>query len=206
MKAGQKLVAEDGYEVALFEMPYMNISQDEGGSYSHQNTYNIDFLGWGANGRINNAPIYAPCTMKVVDRWLNYDGGNNVVFESVKKVHLANGQFDYLTICFGHDPNPPITNIGAIVNQGELCYHTGSYGNVTGDHTHSCCGKGKYRGYTTRTGGHSDLSNRIHYWEAVYINDTTIINGANHNWKTFNGISKFKWVLYANKIRRRNKE
>ena len=86
MKAGQKLVAEDGYEVALFEMPYMNISQDEGGSYSHQNTYNIDFLGWGANGRINNAPIYAPCTMKVVDRWLNYDGGNNVVFESVKKV------------------------------------------------------------------------------------------------------------------------
>lgn len=206
MKAGQKLVAEDGYEVALFEMSYMNISQDEGGSYSHQNTYNIDFLGWGANGRINNAPIYAPCTMKVVDRWLNYNGGNNVVFESVKKVHLANGQFDYLTICFAHDPNPPITNIGAIVRQGELCYHTGSYGNVTGDHTHSCCGKGKYRGYTTRTGGHSDLNNRIHYWEALYINDTTIINGANHNWKKFNGISKFKWVLYANKIRRRNKE
>lgn len=210
MVAGEKLVASDGYEVALFPMPYLNMSQDEGGDYSHQGTYNIDFLGWGPNGRVYKAPIYAPCTMKVVATWLNYDGGNNVIFESVNKVHLANGQLDYLTIAFGHDSNPPITTIGQVVQQGDLCYHTGTYGNVTGDHTHTCCGQGHYQGYTDR-GGHSDLTNRIHYWDAVCVNDTTIIQGYNHNWKVWSGPSpiftkrnKFPWILYANKLRERN--
>lgn len=212
MVAGQKLVASDGYEVALFPMPYLRMSQDEGGDYSHQGTYNIDFIGWGANGRIYQAPIYAPCTMKLVEFWNSYGGGNNCVFESVNKVHLPNGQLDYLTITFGHDSNPPITTIGQVVQQGDLCYHTGTYGNVTGDHTHSCCGQGHYVGYTTREGGHQDLTNRIHYWDAVYVNDTVISQGFGHNWLTWNGPTppippipsfktKFPWVLYARKLR-----
>ena len=215
MRAGQRLVAQDGYEVALFPMPYLNMSQDEGGNYSHVGTYNIDFLGWGPNGRVYQAPVYAPCTMKLVAFWNTYGGGHNCVFESVNKVHLANGQLDYLTIAFGHDSNPPITTIGQVVQQGDLCYHTGTYGNVTGDHTHSCCGQGQYQGYTTRQGGHQDLTNRIHYWDGVFVNDTTIVQGYNHNWVTWNGPtppvplirkSKFPWVLYANKIRRRKYE
>lgn len=208
MRAHERLVASDGYEVALFPLEYLNMSQDEGGDYSHVGTYNIDFLGWGALGRILNCPIYAPCTMKVVDRWLNYAGGNMVCFESVNKVHLPNGQLDYLTISFAHDQNPPITNIGATVTQGDLCYHTGTYGNVTGDHVHSCLGQGHYQGFTTRLGGHQDLTNRIHYWDGVYVNDTVIINGYNHNWRTWiqptpitTNKNKFKWVLYARKLR-----
>lgn len=209
MRANERLVASDGYEVALFPLEYMNMSQDEGADYSHQGTYNIDFLGWGANGRVYNCPIYAPCTMKVVATWLNYSGGNSVFFESVNKVHLPNGQLDYLTISFAHDPNPPYTTIGDIVQQGQLCYHTGSYGQVTGDHVHSCVGQGQYQGTTVRPSGHTDLTNRIHYWEGVYVNDTTIIQGYNHNWQTWTqpippvtiGKSKFKWVLYARKLR-----
>lgn len=210
MIAGQKLVASDGYEVALFPMPYLVMSQDEGGDYSHTGTYNIDFLGWGENGRIYQAPIYAPCTMRLVQFWNSEGGGNNCVFESIDKVHLANGQLDYLTIAFGHDSNPPITTIGAIVNQGDLCYHTGTYGNVTGDHVHTCCGQGQFQGYTTRAGGHQDLTNRIHYWDAVYVNDTTILQGFNHNWTTWNGSSytiqnkRFPWVLYARKLRNKS--
>ena len=100
MIAYERIVANDGYEVCLFPMPYMYMSQDEGGDYSHVGTYNIDFLGYGASGRIYNAPIYAPCTMKVVAVWMTYNAGNRVVFESVDKVHLANGQLDYLTISF----------------------------------------------------------------------------------------------------------
>lgn len=213
MIAGQKLRASDGYEVALFPMPYLYMSQDEGGDYSHQGTYNIDFLGWGANGRINQAPIYAPCTMKLVEYWNTSEGGHNAIFESVNKVHLANGQLDYLTIAFGHDSNPPITTIGSIVNQGDLCYHTGTYGNVTGDHVHTCCGQGHYQGYTTRSGGHADLTNRIHYWKAVYVNNTNIVQGFNHNWKSWNSPSptpigkrdKFPFVLYAKKLRERTR-
>lgn len=211
MRAGQRMIAQDGYEVALFPLEYLNMSQDEGADYSHQGTYNIDFLGWGANGRIYNCPIYAPCTMKLVDFWDSEGGGHNCVFESTNKVHLANGQLDYLTIAFGHDANPPITTIGQVVTQGQLCYHTGTYGNVTGDHVHSCVGQGQYQGYTTRIGGHQDLTNRIHYWQGVYVNDTTIIQGYNHNWITWNQPippvylrkSKFPFVLYAKKLRER---
>lgn len=210
MVAGQTLVASDGYEVALFPMPYLRMSQDEGGDYSHQGTYNIDLLGWDANGRVLEAPVYAPCTMKVVNYWQSYDGGHQVFFESTRPVHLANGQLDYLTIYFAHAQTPPYTQIGQVVNQGQLCYYTGTYGNVTGDHTHTCCGQGQYQGVTQRPSGHYDLTNRIHYWDAVYVNDTVISQGYGHNWRTWSGPtppptptikSKFPWVLYARKLR-----
>lgn len=214
MQAGQRLVASDGYEVALFPLPYLYMSQDEGGDYSHVGTYNIDFLGYGPNGRIYQAPIYAPCTMKVVARWLTYNAGNRVVFESVNKVHLPNGQLDYLCISFAHDSNPPYTTIGDVVQQGQICYRTGQYGQVSGDHVHSCIGQGHYEGFTTRPGGHEDLTNRIHYWLGVYVNDTTIVQGYGHNWIEWTGPtpphptpyhseSHFPWVLYARKLRER---
>lgn len=210
MIAGQRLVAADGHEVALFPMPYMYMSQDEGGDYSHLGTYNIDILGWGANGRIFQAPLYAPCTMKIVATNLTYSGGNTVTFESTDVVHLPNGQLDYLTISFAHDSNPPYTVIGTVVNQGALCYKTGTYGNVTGDHCHTCVGQGHYQGITQRSSGNWDLTNRIHYWEGVYVNDTVIVEGFGHPWQTYVGPTpvpirrgKFPWVLYSQKFRNR---
>lgn len=214
MRAGQTLRASDGYEVALFPLEYMNISQGEmmPSGWSHYNVYNIDFLGWNASGRVYNCPIYAPCTMKVVAYWSTYEGGHQVFFESVDKVHLADGSLDYLTIYFAHAQTPPYTTIGQVVNQGQLCYYTGEYGEVTGDHVHTCCGKGHYQGVTQRTGGHYDLTNRIHYYDAVYTNDTVIIDDDNYDWKTWTGptptptssFKKFPWVLYARKFRERN--
>lgn len=204
MQALETMVAPDGYEVCLFPFPYLYMSQDEGGDYSHVNTYNIDFLGWGENGRIYQAPFYAPCTLKCVDIWDS--SSNNRVYESTQPVHLANGHLDYLTISFAHD-DTPIHNIGDIIPQGNLLGRTGTTGMVTGDHTHSCCGEGQYNGYTQRTGGHYDLTNRIHYWEATYVNDTTIVRGYNHDWEIYQGgiitrtTNKFKWVLYARKLR-----
>lgn len=208
MIAYQTLVARDGHEVALFPMPYLNMSQDEGGDYSHQGTYNIDFLGWGANGRILQAPIYASCTMKVVAYNAGYAWGNTVVFESVDKVHLPNGQLDYFCISFGHDSNPPVTVVGATVNQGQLCYHTGTYGNVTGDHVHLCVGQGHYQGFTQRQSGNYDLTNRIHCWDGTYVNNTVIVNGYGHDWREYTEPpipptpqrSKFKWALYARRL------
>lgn len=208
MIANQTLVASDGYEVALFPMPYLNMSQDEGGDYSHQGTYNIDFLGWGANGRIYRAPIYAPCTMRLVAYNAGYDWGNTAVFQSVGRVHLPNGLLDYLCIAFGHDIAPPITTVGVVVNQGDLCYHTGSYGNVTGDHVHACVGQGNYQGFTRRSTGNYDLTNRIHFWDGVYVNGTVIVNGYNHGWTTWDGPQptptrkkhKFPFYLYARRL------
>lgn len=209
MLANQKMVASDGYEVALFPLEYLYMTQDEGGDFSHTNTYNIDFVGWGASGRIYKCPIYAPCTLKCVST--SFSPTNNTrTYESVDKVHLADGTLDYLTIDFSHDDNP-LYSVGDIIPQGDIIAHTGTTGNVTGDHTHSCCGKGKYEGYTQRTGGQWDLKNRIHYWNAVYVNDTVIVQGYNHDWIKFDGSitpptpfkikHKFPWVLYAKKLR-----
>lgn len=206
----EKLTASDGLEVCLFPFSYLYMSQDEGGDYSHQNTYNIDFLGWGANGRVLKCPFYAPVSLECVAIWDS--SSNNRVYQSLNRVHLADGSTDYLTISFAHDDNPP-HNIGDIIYQGEILGYTGTTGNVTGDHTHSCCGKGTYQGYTQRTGGHYDLTNRIHYWDATYVNDTTIVQGYNHNWITYNIPynpytikTKFPWVLYARKLRKRSRK
>ena len=203
MIANQRLVANDGYEVALFPMPYLYMTQDEGGDYSHTGTYNIDFVGYNGSSVISNAPLYAPCTMKVTTYLPSYNGGNAVIFESTNKVHLPNGNLDYLTVMFMHCNNPPYTTIGSVVNQGQLCYRTGTYGNVTGDHVHSCLGEGQSGTFVQRASGNYDLSNRIHYWDGVFVNDTGIIQGYNHNWRewqieppiTEEKKTKFPWAV-----------
>lgn len=213
MRAGQTLVAADGYEVALFPMPYMYISQGElmPSGWSHFNVYNMDFMGYDSNGRVYQAPLYAPFTMEVVALW-DYSGSHTVTFESVNKVHFADGSLDYMTIEFTHAQNPPYHTIGDRVNQGVLCYYTGTFGQATGDHVHICCGKGHYDGYTQRTGGHYDLTNRWHMYDSLYVNDTIIeYDSHDYPWKTWDGpvpptpippISKrFPWVLYARKLR-----
>ena len=187
MIAGQKFVADDGNEVALFPLEYLYMTQDEGGNYSHWGTYNIDFAGWGSSGVVYRCPVYAPCTMKVISTSLSFYGGNAVIFESLNPVHMPNGVLDYITIMFMHDNNPPITSIGQVVNQGDVCYHTGTYGMVTGDHLHSCVGRGRGGYFVQRDGGNWDLSNRVHYWDGVFVNDTTIVNGYGHNWVKFDG-------------------
>ncbi len=212
MRAGQKLRAIDGYQVALFHLEYLYISQGElmPSNYSHYNTYNMDFLGWGASGRIYDCPLYAPVDLKVVALW-DYSGSHTVTFESINKVHLADGTLDYLTIEFTHAENPPFHTIGDVVLQGSLVYYTGTFGqSVTGDHVHICTGRGHYDGYTQRDGGHYDLTNRIHLYDALYINDT-IIEHDEHDypWQTYieptptptRRKGAFPWVLYAKKLR-----
>ena len=215
MMPNQRMVAPDGYEVALFPLPYMYISQGElmPSSYSHYNTYNMDFLGWGANGRVLECPLYAPFTMKVVSLW-DYSGSHTVTFESVDKVHFADGSLDYMTIEFTHANNPPYHIIGVEIPQGTLCYYTGTFGQTSGDHVHMCTGKGHFTDYTQRTGGHYDLSNRWHLYDSLYVNDTFIIHDEHdYPWETYTapttppitrGESHFPWVLYARKLRDKN--
>lgn len=187
MIAGQTLVAQDGHEVALFPMPYLYMTQDEDGNYSHAGTYNLDFVGYNGSSVIYNAPVYAPVSMKVISYSPTYTGGNAVIFESLDTVHLPNGSLDYLTVMFMHDNNPPYTQVGQTVAQGQVCYHTGTYGQVTGDHVHSCLGQGQGGYFVQRSSGNWDLSNRIHYWDGVFVNDTQIIVGYGHDWQEWQG-------------------
>ena len=204
MVANERMTASDGYEVMLFPLPYMYISQGEGGSYSHTGTYNIDFLGWGANGRVYTAPIYAPCSCKCV---ATIDATNNGrIFESLNKVHTPNG-LEYVTFMFFHD-NFPIASVGSIYHQGQLIAHTGTAGNVTGDHTHFNTANGQYAGWEqVPPDNNGQLVNSTHIYDICYVNDTVLVEDMNYNWREYNGNlsqnkkTNFPWVLYARKFR-----
>lgn len=177
MIAGQTLVAQDGYEVCLFPMDVLYMTQDEGGDYSHAGTYNIDFI-----GLHTRYPLYAPCKLRI--RRIVADS-NGLILDSVNPVHLPNGALDYITLLVAHDNNPPSMVIGTVFNQGELFYRTGTYGYATGDHVHIGIGQGVGGDLVMRPSGNWDLSNRIHVWNGLYVNDTTIIQGYGHEWKTY---------------------
>lgn len=206
MLAHQRMVASDGKEVMLFPLPYIYISQGENGSYSHQGTLNIDFLGWGANGRIYNAPMYAPCSCRCV---ATIDANNNGrIFQSLNEVHTPNG-LQYVTFMWFHDNNP-IASVGDTFTQGDLIGHTGTAGNVTGDHTHMNMANGTYAGWeNVPPQNQGQLKNSTHIYDICYVNNTVIVDGYNYNWQEYqSGITptnrkqhKFPWVLYAKKLR-----
>ena len=208
MRANEKLVDSNGVQVALFPLSYMNISQGENGSYSHQGTLNIDFLGWDANGRKLKCPYYAPCDCKVVNHASYYN-----VWESLEEVITPSGKRK-ISFVVMHDDNPPILN--TIRRQGELLGHTGTNdpgGQTTGDHVHINTAFGNYSGWEQVPPNNQwELVNSSHIYDTFYINDTTIINDYGYNWQIYQGgitpvIKKyhFKWVLYAKKLRERRK-
>lgn len=207
MVANERLIADDNYEVMLFPLPYMNISQDEGGSYSHAGTLQMDFLGWDSNGRVYNAPYYAPCSCRCVA--ITDNSTNNRVYESTNKVHLADGTLSYVTFEVAHD-DFPTTIVGSILTQGDLMGHTGTTG-ASGDHLHFQTALGTYQGWEQVPPDNNwELVNEMHIYDACYVNDTVIVNGEGHNWKTYSitpvvtsEVKKFPWVLYARKFRER---
>lgn len=185
MRPLQKLYDSDGYEVMLFPLEYMNASQEEGGGYSHAGTLQMDFLGWGSFGRIFNCPYYAPCTCRCVA--ISDQSANNRIYQSVNQVHLADNTLGIVTFEVAHDNNPP-HNIGDVVGQGQLLGRTGTAGNVTGDHLHFQVARGPYSGWEQVPPNNNwQLVNEAHIYDICYVNDTTIVNGYNYNWREYQG-------------------
>ena len=203
MRALQRLVAPDGYEVMLFPLEYMNISQGEGGSLSHDKA--MDFLGWNASGRVYNCPYYAPCSCKCV---ANFGTGNST-WESLDLVHLPDGRLTKVTFCFDHDSLPHV--VGDVVTQGNLIGHTGTAGGATGDHCHFNTAIGTYDGYELVPGTEwYQLKNSSHIYDTCYINDTVRVNDYGYNWREYVAPAPtpteeeekhFPWYIYARKLR-----
>ena len=180
MRAGQTLKTNDGTEVMLFPLEYLYMSQDEGGDYSHIGTLAIDFLGWGDNGRIYQCPYYAPCSCTCI---ASTESANRI-WQSNAPVLLADGSVDYVCWVQAHDNNPH--SIGTVLNQGDLLGHTGTAGNVTGDHLHLNVARGKYANWEQAPPNNNwQLRNSMHIYDACYVNDTEIIRGFGHDWKTY---------------------
>ena len=133
MLAGQTMRDRNGYQVALFPMEGFHISQADNGTSSHGGGavyWATDYLGWGSSGRIYRCPCYAPVDIKLI---FKNRTESMSVWESLERVHLANGRIDYLTITCYHDNDIADGNyyaIGTIKRQGEQFNRTGTGGNV----------------------------------------------------------------------------
>ena len=230
MLAGQTMRDRNGYQVALFPMEGFHISQADNGTSSHGGGavyWATDYLGWGSSGRIYRCPCYAPVDIKLI---FKNRTESMSVWESLERVHLANGMIDYLTLTCYHDNDIADGNyyaIGTIKRQGELFFKTGTGGHVTGDHIHLETGYGKYNSSSSPSSGNpeykfhiTDYTNpkRLHNYDALFINDTTPHQSPSYyDWKTFilppvppvppsvTNVTKFPWVLYARKLRNKSR-
>lgn len=194
MQPLQRLFDSTNHEVALFPMEYLHVSQLE-----HQQ-YAIDFLGWNALGRRYDCPCYAPFSGSVV-----YTGNDhNMIYWSSSEVRFVDGTLDYASVLVAHSETAP-ASVGTTFVQGTLWYHTGNYGQSTGDHLHMEVARGHVM--WNNTGEH--LNNPYHMWNMLAVNDTVIDDGEGLNWRVYQGgvtptpatIKKFPWVLYARKLR-----
>ena len=115
--------------------------------------------------------------------------------------------------------NGTYASVGDVVQQGQIFNRSGTGGNVTGDHVHLETGKGqvnlsqyRYHFYDT-----TDCK-RIVPDHALFVNDTYVTPRAQYNWVEFDGgitpppipptpivlkKTKFPWVLYARKLRKK---
>lgn len=194
MIAGQRMTAPDGYEVMLFPIDEMYITQGEHSGYC------IDFVGWSSGtGQIARYPLYAPCSCTCVAR---SSSGDWQVFNSNNMVHCADGTLRYICFQIGHDNTPQ--SVGDTFTQGDLIGHTGTNGYVTGDHLHFNTASGHY---TAPWSG--QLNNSMHIYDICYVNNTTMYRPLSYPWVEYTGPipptpsgrkkDKFPWYIITSK-------
>lgn len=181
MKPYEKSKGSNGLENFLFPLEYLYCTQGEHDS----DYYAMDFSGWGANGKINDCPMYAPFSCKCV-----YVGSlsNNTpmcVWESLEEVNFVDGRTGYACILVAHDDEFSSYTVGDTREQGDIFAHTGNTGLSSGDHTHIIVGYGKYTGFYTSPNGHYTLKNQDHIPEAVGVNNTILVQTQGINWQEF---------------------
>lgn len=220
MVAGQQLYTDNNVQVMLFPLPCIYISQGENGSYSHEGTLNIDFLGWNSSGRVKKMSYYAPCdcrcVMKSTSAYYN-------CWNSSNQVYCADGVTRY--VCWQNIHGNYLLDVGVTLRQGQKMGVTGSYGQATGDHLHFNVANGHYAGQErVPPNNRWTLKNSLHIYNTCFINDTTIYHNLGYTWHEYQGgyvppgpgpgpgpsptygadRGKFPWVLYARKFRNRN--
>lgn len=203
MKANERKIASDGYEVCLFpcECMYLNIGRPE------HDVYALDFLPVNARGvSMTKMPCYAPFTGTIV-----YTGNDhNCILESNNKVHTPVG-LKYVRVLVAHQEAPP-PPVSTEFRQGHKFYETGDYGYSFGEHLHMEYAVVDNKSASYWNSGGIGLYGGIHMWEALYKDDTFIAQGGRYNWLLYGETpplpdekrkkkKKFPWFIYARKLR-----
>ncbi len=158
-------------QYALWPMDVVYFTQKIGGDYSHKGTLNFDIV-----GETKQADVKAPFDAKVVAIFKKENEGNTVVIQSIDKVKYADGTTDIMCMSFGHDNDVSDLYVGKILKQGEVFYQTGTYGYVTGDHTHVNCFRGEYKSgefWVQNVYGNYCPNNAISPEKALFIKNST---------------------------------
>ena len=203
MRANERMVAPDGYEVALFpcEVLYLTESRDP----DEHDVLALDFLPRNTSGQsINNMPCYAPFTGTIV-----YTGNDhNCILESDNPVHFADGSLGIMRVLVAHSFDAPVLNTH--YNQGDLFYRTGNYGQSYGEHLHMEVAKVNSSSDQYWNNGGVGIYGAIHMWNGLYVNDTFLQRPEDYPWVIYQGGTgttkkkRFPWVLYTNKLRLKN--
>lgn len=203
MQANQRMIASDGYEVALFPCECMYLTQGE------HDVLALDFRPVNAQGvRITKMPVYACFTGTIV--WNGND--HNCILESNNKVHTPSG-LKYVRVLVAHQEAPPPA-VTSEFRQGFKWYETGDYGYSFGEHLHMECALVDNKSDRLWNTSGVGLYKAAHMWDCLYVNDTFLANDGNLDWITYQGgvippvddsvkkKHKYPWVLYARKFRR----
>lgn len=208
MRPNQKLVARDGYEVALFpcEAMYLTTARDP----DEHDVLALDFLPFNISGqRITAMPCYAPFSGTIV-----YTGNDhNLILESDDKVHMPDGSLEYGRVMVAHSFEAPV--LGTHYNQGDLFYRTGNYGQSTGEHLHMEVAHVSSKSAQKWNNGGIGIYGAVHMWLGLYVNDTVLLRPEAYNWVEYQGgvtpptgerkEKRFPWVLYSRKFRRKKR-
>ena len=173
MQAYQKLTGSSGRQVALFPLDVLHVTQGIDGSYSHQGSNAMDFVGTSPL-----YPMYAPCDLISVWKITGH-----IAYTSLAPVDFVDGTSDYLTIMFVHDDD--VYNLGRVVRQGEPIAKTGTTGNVTGDHIHIEVKRGSWQGLIQNSYGVYQMPNNLPPFQLLAINNTVVINDFGYPWKEY---------------------
>lgn len=124
MLAGET-ASYNGYQYCLFPLSYIYCTQESSSSsLSHCCGHPADWI-----GSYNQFPYYAPCDCT---RTSIIASNGQTIYTSDNKVWTPSG-LSYVSFLFAHDNNiPSATHF----TQGQLIGHTGTAGQVTGDHVH----------------------------------------------------------------------
>ena len=180
------------YEVPLFPMDVMNITQGPGGVFSHAGTEAIDSAG--KDTGID--PIFAPVTMRYITHD-SYVNGNCIWFQAVNDCLCADGTICRPVFMFIHDNYIAdviaLAQQGHIFKQGEEVLDEGTAGYATGNHSHIEASKLSYSGtYIKNSSGTWQLPNAVSLDKIFVVDGIQLRNNGQppqdgshgFNWKT----------------------
>lgn len=180
MRAGERLIANDGYEVALFpcETLYLSPARDP----DEHGVLSLDFLPYDTAGnRITGMLCYAPFSGTIV-----YTGSDhNAILESDDLVHAPDGSLKYMRVVVAHSYIAPVLHTH--YTQGDHFYTTGNYGQSTGEHLHMEVATVDNKSLQYWNNGGIGLYNAIHMWNGLYVNDTVLLRPKDYDWRTYGG-------------------